>query len=401
MLVLKQKVEVISGATGNSSVLNNVNSIKVNKHFTTFEDTAQISVLNVQREIIQSKDALTYQEGDRITIDAGYDGVMNREFEGYIFRVERGINTMLRLQDSMYLTRRRIGAIFYLSEETDEATDISGSEREVFKPIFFTGGEDAAPATFKDTEGIEVGGKVAKKLTLRVVLETIIFRLNQVYERLEKEINFSLSVSKGVKFGKIADYITDDTTSAYLSLKQIALDFGLYIYVRGSKIIVQNQFESDEEVSTAPVVYNFKQNVQAESLRVRRKKVIIVNGRYDNTEGEAVSFTYPKDLIIDSIDGLVEEINVSLPHRLDRNQSDAKIEETLTEIAKNKIDRLTYEGLEGYLTAWLLPYVTYGQHAKIVDSKRAALNGTYLVEATSMSVDQYGGSRKVFLRTRL
>ncbi len=76
-------------------------------------------------------------------------------------------------------------------------------------------------------------------------------------------------------------------------------------------------------------------------------------------------------------------------------------ESNLSELATYKQERLSYEGYEGSITCFLVPYVAPGYTATISDGKYVERAGKYYVDAVEGSVSSSGGRQVVTLGGRV
>ena len=64
--------------------------------------------------------------------------------------------------------------------------------------------------------------------------------------------------------------------------------------------------------------------------------------------------------------------------------------QTIRRIAEEEVNKWRYDGYEGSLTGWLLPYCTYGWHARIIDPDYPERQGTYLIERVQSRISMQG-----------
>ncbi len=76
-------------------------------------------------------------------------------------------------------------------------------------------------------------------------------------------------------------------------------------------------------------------------------------------------------------------------------------ESKLREMAKAEIERLKYDGYDGDLKSFLVPFATRGMKATIVDEEHSNRNGSYFIEKTVTSYGNDGARRTVTLGTKL
>jgi len=74
---------------------------------------------------------------------------------------------------------------------------------------------------------------------------------------------------------------------------------------------------------------------------------------------------------------------------------------SMQKVAQNEYDRLLYDGYEGSITGWLIPFVEPTWSAEIVDEEYPEKNGWYYVVSVTTTVSADGGKRKVQIGRKL
>lgn len=135
------------------------------------------------------------------------------------------------------------------------------------------------------------------------------------------------------------------------------------------------------------VDYSFQQNIEESDLKYQTKedrKLMIIIER-TGKDGKMIKETYG------ATGGDQETI-----------KGDGMSREAMLQAAKNRYDQRCYEGYEGSITTWLIPYVEPGYSATVEDEDYPFKNGTYYVSAVTTSMDgNSGGLRKVQLGIKL
>ncbi len=75
--------------------------------------------------------------------------------------------------------------------------------------------------------------------------------------------------------------------------------------------------------------------------------------------------------------------------------------DTLKQMANNHLSKLQYDGYEGDLTSFLIPYAAPAMGAKIIDDKRPHRNGVYLIKKVITTFGTNGARRKVSIGNKL
>lgn len=74
---------------------------------------------------------------------------------------------------------------------------------------------------------------------------------------------------------------------------------------------------------------------------------------------------------------------------------------TLERMAKAHLERAKYDGYDGDLTSFLLPYATRGMAAKIIDNKHVNREGKYFIKKVVTTFGTSGARRKVSISNKL
>ncbi len=73
----------------------------------------------------------------------------------------------------------------------------------------------------------------------------------------------------------------------------------------------------------------------------------------------------------------------------------AATQQDLLTLAKNEYNLLCYDGYEGSLTGWLVPYCQPTDQIKIIDADYPQKEGCYYVIATEVNFNSNGATRKI------
>ncbi|MDV6170237.1 late control protein [Flavobacterium sp. DG1-102-2] len=76
-------------------------------------------------------------------------------------------------------------------------------------------------------------------------------------------------------------------------------------------------------------------------------------------------------------------------------------EAKLREMAKAEIEKLKYDGFDGDVTSFLIPYATRGMKAKIIDKEHPNREGSYFIKKVVTTFGTGGARRKVSLGNKL
>ena len=184
--------------------------------------------------------------------------------------------------------------------------------------------------------------------------------------------------TEGITFGSFA--IAE--TNGYEVLKKVKEQSGFQFYFRGETLHAQLRHLG--EARTPPrIAYDFTRNIERAALtyvRAAQRKVAVRLKaiQKDHTVREVVAGAPGGDSLT-----LVRY-----------NLTDSQ---TMRCIAEEEVNKWRYDGYAGSLTGWLLPYCTYGWHARITDPDYPERQGTYLIERVQSRISAQGGQRKIYL----
>lgn len=167
-------------------------------------------------------------------------------------------------------------------------------------------------------------------------------------------------------------------------LKQVQEETRANIYFDGSVLHIHAPYS--QIVNAEPVIYDFAVNVEKSELKY-------VKAADKNTCVEVTYYTP---------DGEKKNINVGSP-------KGTKIQRTISvndgasakKVAESEYSLWCYDGYEGSLTGWLVPFVEPAYKVTVRDSEYPQKTGTYYVIATEVSFSSSGGVRKVTLGRRV
>lgn len=135
------------------------------------------------------------------------------------------------------------------------------------------------------------------------------------------------------------------------------------------------------------VSYSFQQNIESADLKYRRKKdrkveVIVTT---TDAKGKKVEVRYG--------DMGGEKKTIDAP---------GMNKESMQQKAKDEHRLRSYDGYEGSITGWLIPFVEPGYSCQLKDEDYSYKDGSYYVTGVTTSIDgSKGGQRKVQLGVRL
>lgn len=136
------------------------------------------------------------------------------------------------------------------------------------------------------------------------------------------------------------------------------------------------------------VVYDLNYNLVENNLEFKSKEDRRIKIRYNYMDPK----TNKKESIeIGDPDGEQREYTTSVV-------SDPK---ELEKLANTELEKLKYDGFDGDVTSFLVPYATRGMKAKLIDEEHQNREGNYFIKKVVTTFDTGGARRKVTLGNRL
>ncbi|MCE7990444.1 MAG: late control protein [Roseivirga sp.] len=201
-----------------------------------------------------------------------------------------------------------------------------------------------------------------------------------IVEQVNKEnVATPITLSEDIKKIKL-DHYRIQPVSAAEAINQLKKSYGLAAYFRGHELYIGMAYGKLE----GRVGYHMARNVIKNNLTFRRKEDVKIKVK-------ATSITKDnKTLTIESGDKQGDQRTLFFYNITDENVLKARVE---TELGKLKFD-----GFEGSLSTFLIPYATPGMTAVITDPDHPKLkNGSYVIDSVTTTFGVRGARRKVEL----
>lgn len=312
--------------------------VKVKRSMSSFRDTATIKMPATARmvqageKVANIETAKAFNQGDKVTIELGYNGKLVKEFEGYVSRINFSTPVEVECEGYSYLLRKK--------SDYEKKTFVNVQLRDIIK--FLCAGTVIVPAKnipdFKvdkfiidgrnGTEYLEAIKKLSHN-TLVMFFEENILVVGMMYlQAADKKLNY-LSPGKLVK------------------------------YRLGWNVIKDNNLKL-REAKNEQVTVSF---IGEKKDGTKERKTIGKAG----TEGETV--TLKSHAVTDA--------------------------GTINLMATAKHSGLSYDGYEGKITAFLQPFCAPNMVAQIIDKKYPERDGKYLVTAVEVTYGMSGARRIV------
>lgn len=384
-IVITQLTEWKGTKRNETFTMNFVNEVEIESTWANQTDTAKITLpkniyfTNSQGKrvtwsdsnIINGTDSPIIMRGDKIEISLGYiytNGVsdkidMNKEFSGFITKVNPRIPITIECEDDMYLLKQ-----IQAPNKTWLASkyDLEGMLAEMLQGTSFTA-----------VTGVKVSNKISTKIgTFITKNETV----SQVLDRLKKEAHFNSYIrrnsdgSKELRCGSIVYYPKDQ--------KEIV-----------DGVEVERDF-----------VFDFQKNIIDDDLEFRRKDDVNIRIRAISKLENVLTATNSAGKNKKKI----SQIEVTVPTSRTPLESELRTmhfynltREELTKRANTQLNRLFYEGFKGGFTTFGLPSVRHGDRITLIDKKVLDRAGTYLCKGVTKTFGQSGFRQKINLDMRI
>ena len=212
-----------------------------------------------------------------------------------------------------------------------------------------------------------------QSITLKTLLQHITQQVNQ-----QQQTNYTINCDYTFTYKKI----TISCATAIDVLKKIQDETKANIYVENNTLHIHPPYS---KMNPKPINFNFAVNVQQSELKyVKAKdKNIKIEIKTTLPDGTEIKAEYGTE------NGQTKTRKVS-----------AATQQDLLTLAKNEYNLLCYDGYEGSLTAWLVPYCQPTDQIKIIDADYPQKEGCYYVIATEVNFNSNGATRKITIGRR-
>jgi hypothetical protein len=160
-------------------------------------------------------------------------------------------------------------------------------------------------------------------------------------------------------------------------LKMLKDDYGLYSYFNGDTLVsgkIYTDNPNNEVVKYA--LDGARKNIISNDLKYHTKDMIKIKVRMTshNAKGKKVS------VVVGDDDGQEQKLVCS-------NIQDKK---TLEALAKKELDRLKYDGFQGGLVTFGIPFVKHGYTASIENTEFKERSGDYYIDSITTTLNDMG-----------
>lgn len=305
-----------------------VNHCKITKSIFSYCDKAVLKI-PITARIKRADETITASaetanvitEGMKVIINLGYNGVLKKEFEGFVSRVNFTTPCEIECEGFSYLLRRKS----YL--------------------------------------------KVFKNTTLREVLEFIV-------------TGTGITLSPLIPHLKLAKWVINQQNGTE-ALETLIKELRISVFFTGSELYAGLQYLQPK----AEVKYRLGWNVIKDGnlkLREAKNQEVIIKIKGAKVDGTKVTAAV----------GEKGDIKQIITHSVTD-------ETTLKAIAEAERKRLSYDGYEGKITAFLQPYCEPGYAGRLIDKKYPDREGKYIIESTEVNFGMSGARRVVGIGFKL
>lgn len=256
------------------------------------------------------------EKGSPVTIELGYFPSLNVEFQGYVAQVIPEKTVIIQCEDEAYNVKRQ-------------------------------------------SVGRDI---VLKKTTIQQLIESV-YTGNTL-----------------INDGNIGDWKVSKTSTVIDVLKELQSKFKIYSYFRGSTLVVGAQADTrveqnipcrfQENVPIGESDFNFKQ-AEADRIVVKATNITrtgVINEVYAFYDGTPAQIVFSQ---VRPTSGTINEFNIG-------GQSDLTIED-LQELARIRLEALSFTGVDGSITIYGSPSVQHGDIAVVEDLDVPEKDGNYAI----------------------
>lgn len=235
---------------------------------------------------------------------------------------------------------------------------------------------DDSSLTFNCEDGIYLMRKPVKEKEFKNV------SIKEIAQYLVSELGMELNCSMKTT-AQYEKFVIPKNVTAFDVLKKIQDENKVNIYMKGNVLNVHHAYLE----KTGSVEYDFAKNIESSDLKYRRKEdrpyeVVVESIGLDGKK---------KSIVIGTPGGQKRTITVNTPQN----------EEMMRAAAENEMKYLSFDGYEGTITGWLVPYVEPTYSAHIHDKEYEYKTGSYYVVSVTTTFSEDGGVRKVELGRKL
>lgn len=275
--------------------------------------------------------------------------VMNKRIQEIESKLKRGDFVSIQFGYDNKLLEEFRGYLQRIESQTDGITIYCEDEMFLFR-------KKIANRTFKNPS----------------IKELLGYCINQLGLSLKLEVDYEMNFEKFTIF----------QSEAFDVLKKIQEETKANIYIQGNTLYCVGQYVQ----KLGEVIYDFEKNIETADLTWQ-------NAEDKKVEIEIVSTT-PDGKTLKGMAG------TQGGQKITRNVTNFN-QAALNKIAKEELKRHSYDGYEGKITGWLVPFVQPSYTARIIDKDYPERQGGYFVDAVETTISASGGIRVVSISLKL
>ncbi len=316
----------------------------------------------------------------------------NIQIGDYIFRVIHDVEYTKSVDELVDTATIKLPKKFKVKQ--NDALLFTEQAIKIGAPVSITIGYERK---YSATEFVGFVAKIKPKYPVEIVVEDAMWLLRR--KNINKIWNTGVSLKdllreivKGTELA-LADNIPEMELDKFLIknangtqvLQKLKQDFGLSIFIND-----QNQLYCGLQQGTniaQEVAFDLNYNIVENNLEYRKAEERKIKVRYAYIDQE----NKRKNVEVGDADGELRTYHTSVVSN----------EATSKEMATAEIEKLKYDGYDGTIKAFLMPFATRGMKAIISDTEYPEQNGNYFIKKVRVSFGQNGARRTVTLGMKL
>jgi len=198
-----------------------------------------------------------------------------------------------------------------------------------------------------------------------------------------KHIGFTLNCTFKTKGHYYDQFVISPNDTVYNVLHKIQESTSANIYMKGHELNIHPAYIE----KGGNVRYDFSKNIESADLQYRKKE------------------DRPVEVTVSSVgaDGKKRSVTIgqSGGDTIKRDIKTPMTEEAMKKHAENILNYSSFDGYEGSITGWLIPFVEPTYSAHIYDEEYEFKSGSYYVVSVTTTFSENGGVRKIELGIKL
>ena len=219
-----------------------------------------------------------------------------------------------------------------------------------------------------------------KNISLKNLLKTIVGEVNKINKDNKTPTNYTVKCDYDFTWEKFTLF----KATAFDVLKKVQDETKANIYFENETLHIHPPYS--EIKNAKAVAFDFVRNIEKSDLKYVRAK--------DKNIEVEVTATLPNGKKVTKKIGKPGGISIT-------KISGSSNENDMKRLGKSEYDIWVYDGYEGSITCWLIPYVEPTCKISLHDGSYEYKDGNYYVIATETSFSSFGGIRKITLGRKI